>query len=548
MALVTADNLIVGSRGFNALPVFRQLGLMIGLALSVALGVTVAMWSQTPNYSMLYGNLSAKDLSQVTKSLDSAGIDYKFEGSGGLLVPSDKINSARMKLAATSLSPGGIAGYELLDKNQGLGSSSFLLKARYQRAIEGELAQSISELNFVESARVHLAIPKQSAFMRKISKPAASVVLNIAPGWVVDDAQTASIVNIVASSVPGLNAEQVTVVDSKGRLLSSKGNRSDALLSSTQFEYTRKLEERYVRRIIDIVSPMSGSEGVRAQVVADIDFTSQEETRESYQPDQKIVRSEQLFKQSNSQSGASGIPGALSNQPPAGGSLSASDNAPDAAAQNVEKQNTENTAGNNSSRTVRNYEIDRTISHTRQSPITLKRLSVAVVVDYRTVAGKKGKVKREPLTEEEMQRLTSLITEAVGLKEARGDTIKIVNTPFQLPEKVEPLPELPIWEQPWALTLAKQLLGALVVLLIAFGILRPMLSNLATQGKNIEANYAALPQSSHSGNINAGEDQLTLSNQQPPNSQQLLDAANTMVKEDPKRVAQVLNTWVEADE
>ncbi len=537
MAIVTADNLVVGSRGFNSLPAFRQLGLMIGLAISVALGVTVAMWSQTPNYSMLYGNLSAKDLSQVTKSLESAGIEYKFEGNGGLLVPSDKLQNARMKLASTSLTPGGVVGYELLDKNQGLGSSSFLLKARYKRAIEGELSQSISRLNFVESARVHLAIPKQSAFMRKISKPAASVVLNIAPGWVVDDAQTASIVNIVASSVPGLEAEQVTVVDGKGRLLSSKGSNSGMLLSSTQFDYTRKLEERYVKRIIDIISPVSGIEGVRAQVVADIDFTAQEQTRESYQPDQKVIRSEQLFKQNSNQSGPSGIPGALSNQPPAGGSL---------AGQNA--QATSASSGNNSSRTVRNYEIDRTISHTRQSPIALKRLSVAVVIDYRTIVGKKGKIKREPLSEEEMQRMTLLITEAVGLNEARGDTIKIVNTPFQLPEVIKPLPELPIWEQAWALTLIKQILGGLVVLLIAFGVLRPMLKNLATQGKNVEANYAALPQASQSGDLNAGEDQLTLSNQQPPNGQQLMDVASTMVKEDPKRVAQVLNSWVEKDE
>ena len=535
MALVTADSLAVGSRGFNSLPAFRQLGLMIGLAVSVALGVTVAMWSQTPNYSMLYGNLSAKDMSQVTKSLESAGIKYKFEGSGGILVPAEKVNEARMKLASTSIAPGGVAGYELLDKNQGLGSSSFLLKARYKRAIEGELSQSISQLNFVKSARVHLAIPKQSAFMRKISKPAASVVLDIAPGWVVDDAQTASIVNIVASSVPGLEAEQVTVVDGKGRLLSSKGGRSDMALTSSQFDYTRKLEERYVNRILDIVSPVSGIEGVRAQVVADIDFTALEETRESYQPDQRVVRSEQLFEQNSNQSGPSGIPGALSNQPPAGGSLTGN-------------QGAETESGNKSSRTVRNYEIDRTISHKRQSPVSLKRLSVAVVIDYRSTVSKKGKVKREPLSEDEMARMTLLIKEAVGLNEARGDTIKIINTPFQLPEAVEPLPELPIWEQPWALTLAKQLLGGLVVLLIAFGVLRPMLSNLAKQGENIEANYAALPQASQSGDLSAGEDQLTLSNQQPPNGQQLMDVASTMVKEDPKRVAQVLNSWVEKDE
>ncbi len=309
------------------------------------------------------------------------------------------------------------------------------------------------------------------------------------------------------------------------------------LLSSTQFEYTRKLEERYVKRIIDIISPMSGAEGVRAQVVADIDFTSLEETRESYQPDQKVVRSEQLFKQNSMQAGAEGIPGALSNQPPAGGSLAAGN-----------KQAEKKAAGNNSSRTVRNYEIDRTISHKRQSPNMLKRLSVAVVIDYRSTVSKKGKVKRTPLDEEEMQRLRDLIVEAVGLNEARGDTIKIINTPFQLPEAIEPLPELPIWEQPWALTLAKQLFGALVVLLIAFGILRPMLSSLAKQGENAAANYAALPQASQTGNLSAGEDQLTLSNQQPPNGQQLMDVASTMVKEDPKRVAQVLNSWVAKDE
>jgi flagellar M-ring protein FliF len=374
--------------------------------------------------------------------------------------------------------------------------------------------------------------------MRKISKPAASVVLNIAPGWVVDDAQTAAIVNIVASSVPGLEADQVTVVDGKGHLLSSKGSNSNAMLSSKQFDYTRKLEERYEKSIIDIISPVSGIEGVRAQVVADVDFTTQEQTKESYQPDQKVVRSEQLYKEKSNQSGPSGIPGALSNQPPAGGKLASSKNGSAA----------ESTSGNSTSRTVRNYEIDRTISHVRQSPNMLKRLSVAVVIDYRSIVGKKGKVKREPLSEEEMQRLTLLIKEAVGLNEARGDTIKIVNTPFQLPEAVKPLPELPIWEQAWALTLAKQLLGGLVVLLIAFGVLRPMLSNLAKHGKDIEANYAALPQTSQTGDLNSGEDQLTLSNQQPPNGQQLMDVASTMVKEDPKRVAQVLNSWVEKDE
>ena len=307
------------------------------------------------------------------------------------------------------------------------------------------------------------------------------------------------------------------------------------LLSSTQFDYTRKLEERYVKRIVDIISPMSGSEGVRAQVVADIDFTSLEETKESYLPEQKAIRSEQLFEQKSNQGGASGIPGALSNEPPAGGSLSVVEGG----------QGADTSSGSNSSRTVRNYEIDRTVSHTRQSPVELKRLSVAVVIDYRSTVSKKGKVTRKPISDDEMLRLTNLIKEAVGLNEARGDTINIVNTPFQLPEEIEALPEPPVWEQPWAMGLAKQLVGGLVVLLIAFGILRPMLSNLSTHGKNIVEQYDALPQG---GQMRNGDDQLTLSDQSSPTGQQLKNVANSMVKEDPKRVAQVLNTWISSDE
>lgn len=539
MALVAAENVAVQAQGFGSLPALRQLGLMIGLAISVALGVTVALWSQTPNYSMLYGSLSAKDLSQVTTSLDSAGIEYKFEpGSGGILVPAERLHEARMKLASTGLPLGGEIGYELLDKDQGLGSNSFLLKARYQRALEGELAQSISKLKVVQSARVHLAIPKQSAFARKSSQASASVVLNLYSGRNINDVQIASIVNIVASSIPGLDTDQVTVVDDKGRLLSSKGSQSNMMQSSTQFDYTRKLEERYVQRIVDIISPIVGIEGIRAQVVADINFTSQEETKESYLPEQKSIRSEQLFEQNTNQPSAIGVPGALSNQPPAGGSADKSNN----------KQQTETSSVNNSSRTVRNYELDRTISHTRQSPTMLQKISVAVIVDYRTTVDKKGKVTREPLTEEEIQHVTALVKEAVGLNETRGDTLNVVNTPFQLPEEVEPLPEPPLWEQAWVLRLAKQIIGGLIVLFIAFGILRPMLGNLSRHGEHVATTLAELPpgeeQQEH---LPPGEDRLTLTNQSPTNGQQLKDVATTMVKEDPKRAAQVLNSWVAAD-
>ncbi len=537
MALVSAENVSAQAQGFSALPALRQLGLMAGLALSVALGVTVAMWSQSPNFSMLYGNLSAKDMSEVTQALDNAAIPYELErGAGAIMVPAEKVHEARMNLATQGLPHGGDVGFELLEKDQGFASNSFLQKARYHRALEGELAQSISKLNVVESARVHLAIPKRSAFARKSSKPAVSVVLHLYPGRVLDDMQVAGIVNMVASSVPELDAENVTIIDQRGRLLNNKSSTADLLLSSTQFDYTRKLEERYVKRIIDIISPIVGMDGVRAQVVADVDFTAQEQTRESYTPEQTVVRSEQLFEESTDSQGPMGIPGALSNQPPPAGTTEEFQAEQADAAQPIR----------NTSRSVRNYEIDRTISHVRNSPVSLRKLSVAVVVDYRLKQDENGEIQRIPLETGEMERITSLVREAVGLNEARGDTINVVNTSFRLPEDVEPLPELPIWEKPWVLSLAKQLLGALAVLFIAFGVLRPMLRNLSTHGRYATAQ--ALPPGETAGQLALGEDQLTLSNQAQPSGQQLLEMASTMAKDDPKRVAQVLNTWVAKEE
>ena len=535
MALVSAENVAVQARGFGSLPAIRQLGLMLGLALSVALGVNIAIWSQTPNYSLLYANLNPKDMSTITQTLDSAGIEYQLEGSS-LMVAADKVHESRMKLATQGITPGDGVGYELLDKDQGFGSSSFLQKARYQRALEGELAQTISKLNVVESARVHLAIPKSSVFARQSAKPAVSVILNLYPGRTLDDTQVAGIINMVASSVPELEAEKVTVIDQKGRLLTAGNDQGDMHLTGTQFDYTRRVEERYVKRVIDIISPITGIEGVRAQVVADIDFTAEEQTRESYLPEQQVVRSEQTFEErSDLSTAAIGIPGALSNTPPPAGTTNPAGVG----------EETANTSGNSTKRAVRNYELDRTISHTRQSPVSLKRLSVAVIVNYRTTPGKKGKVERTALDDTEIAYITALVKEAVGLNEARGDTINVVNTPFQLPEEIEPLPEPPIWEQPWVLSMAKQSLGGIAVLLIAFGVLRPMLRNLASHGKQIDDLKQA--QLSLSNDNQQANDRLSLTNQSGGSEQQLMDMARSMAKDNPQRVAQVMNDWVTSD-
>ena len=536
MAMVNAENVAVQASGFGALPLVKQMGLLLGLALSVALGVTVAIWSQSPNYSMLYANLPSGEMLKATQALDKAGIEYQIEQGGtAVMVPAAKVHEARIKLATLGLSAGGSQGMELLEKEQGFGTSSFMQKARYHHALEGELARSIAELDAVESARVHLAMPKQSVFAREATKPAVSVILNLYAGRTLDEMQTAGIVNMVASSIPGLDLDNVTVIDQRGRLLSSGNNSREMMLSSSQFDYTRNLEERYVKRILDIIGPIVGLDGVRAQVVADVDFTALEQTRESYLPEQMALRSEQVFEDSNADSmSAGGVPGALSNQPPTGG---------------VNEINTAegatSSSGRSTSRAIRNYELDRTISHTRQAPASLKRISVGVVVDYRNSRDEKGNIKKEALDEQEMQRITELVKRSVGLDETRGDTLHVVNTPFQQPELIGEMPEVPIWQQAWVMDLARQLLGGLVVLIIAFGVLRPMLRNLSQHGKETRTIQGVL-ENQQEGQVEGLPQPGTpaLGNSHTMNDQQLLEVAGSMVQQDPKRVAQVMTTWV----
>lgn len=547
-----------------SIPALRQLGVMLVLALAVALGVTLAMWSQTPNYTVLESDLNAASLAQLTRSLESAGIEYKLANNGRtVLVPDDRLAQARIKAASQGVVLGDGGGYSLLDKDEGLGASSFMQQVRYKRALEGELAKSISRLDIVDSARVHLALPKRSAFIRKHSTPQVSVVLNVQPGRVLDDNQVAGIVNMVASSVPGLEAEHVTVIDQKGRLLSKSGA-GEMILTSTQLSYTRRFEEENVKRIVQILSPIVGIDGVRAQVVADIDFTAQEQTRESYLPDQAALRSEQVYEEQDmSGEPGGGVPGALSNKPPEAGTLE-----PPA----QETAAAEATPARSTKRAVRNYELDRTISHTRTSPARLKRLSVAVVVDYKTVVDEEGNSKKAPLDEATIAKITALVKESVGLDESRGDTINIVNAPFQQPEDFEPMPEPPIWQQPWVLSLAKQVAGGLGVLFIIFGVLRPAIRKLTAPLKvemeTVEGEMVAgerdndIPEAVAAGAVAGGAPGIEgggapgvaagaggaggvmgLSTEQ-----QLIELASNMAKEDPKRVAQVMTTWVTEDE
>ena len=539
MALVDAENFSNQLQGLNRLSAFRQVGLIVGLAATIALGVAIVLWSQEPNYGLLYANLTDKDKAEVMDALTQANIPYKLDpATGAITVPAAQVHDARLRLASQGLPKGSEIGYELLDKPQGFGTSRMAELARHHRALEGELARSIMALSAVDKARVHLAIPKQTVFVRERSKPSASVVVHLYPGRVMDDSQIAGIVHLVASSVPELEAEGVTVVDQKGRLLTTQLLNRDVAMTDANFKYTQRLQEAYAGRILAILEPIVGDGGVKAQVAVDVDFTSVESTSEVYDPADTAVRSEQIVEQETIGAEVGGVPGALANQPPQAGVVGEQ-------AQAQEELAPRNT----SNRVVRNYEVDRTVSHSRGVPGTVRRLSVAVVVDNK--AGPGG----EPVayTEEELNRLTALAREAVGFDEARGDTINIVNTAFvregQEVVEVEPVP---FYQEPWLWDLAKQVVGALGVLFLVLFVLRPVLRSLAEKGK--EAPMVALPGGEAGGQLPPGAAGLPQGGSSAQKAlEQLkaggeyedqLNAAKSLVQDDPKRVAQVMKTWL----
>ncbi len=548
--------------GIRDNPLFRQLAVMIGIAASVALGVAVVLWSQAPSMAPLYANLAEKDASQVVDALQKSGVEYHVdEATGMILVPAGKVKELRMKLASAGLPNSTGMGFELLQKDMGFGTSRLVERARYLQAMQGELARTIATIGAVQSARVHLAIPKQSVFVRERKKPSASVTVRLLAGRVLAPGQVDAIVHLVASSVPELEPGRVTVVDQKGNLLSGDASSRELKLSSTQFEYTRKVEALYRRRIEDLLAPILGADKVRAQVTADIDFTVTEQTQERYNPDQPALRSEQVNEEQRSAGGAQGVPGALSNQPPAAGS----------APQVAGKQQGQGAAGGVVDKTrqaTRNYELDRVISHTRLSPNALRRLSVAVVVDDKVSVGKDGKEIRTERTPEEIERITQLVREAIGFDARRGDSVKVVNSPFLPPAPVEDLPEPALWEQAWFWDAVKQGGGVLLVLLLVFGVLRPTIKRL-TAPPSSELALAGAAAGAAGGEgatvtgplgpdgqplAEGGEGGLALGSNGEPiklpgggEYENIMEAARNLVDEDPKRVAQLVKTWIVED-
>ncbi|MBI5331781.1 MAG: flagellar M-ring protein FliF [Betaproteobacteria bacterium] len=482
MAQPPQSALFALTQRISDLPLQRKLTLAVMLAASIALVVGLFLWSGTPDYRVLFSNLSEKDAGSVTATLQQMNVPYKTEAGGTLLVPSEQVYDLRFKLAAQGLPKGGAVGFELMDAPK-LGMTQFQEQLAFQRGLEGELSRTIQSLGPVETARVHLAIPKPSVFIRDKQTPTASVLVNLRAGRAIDPGQVSAIVHLVSSSVPELTPSNVTVVDQAGSLLSAKKDPlSMAGLNAGQLDYLRQIESYYSERVVAIVSPIVGEGNVRAEVRADLDFSEAAATTESFKPnptpDAQAIRSQHSTEEVNSASGqAQGVPGALTNQPPGGGTAPVT--VP--AGANAGAGQGANASNANRKESTVNFELDKTTRHVKEPLGRIKRVSVAVVVNYRGAEkGEDGQMgKPTPLTPQEMTQINNLVKETIGFSQERGDTVNVVNAAFT--ENRTEI-EIPLWKDPENVGMAKTLLKNLLVFGLAFylvfGVLRPMLQDL----------------------------------------------------------------------
>ncbi|KQM51581.1 MULTISPECIES: flagellar basal-body MS-ring/collar protein FliF [Pseudomonas] len=563
----------------SEMTMLRQVGLMVGLAASVAIGFAVVLWSQQPDYRPLYGSLAGMDSKQIMETLAAADIAYTVEpNSGALLVKSDDVARARMKLAAAGVTPSDSnIGFEILDKDQGLGTSQFMEATRYRRGLEGELARTISSLNNVKGARVHLAIPKSSVFVRDERKPSASVLVELFSGRSLEPGQVLAIINLVATSVPELSKSQITVVDQKGNLLSDQAENSALTQAGKQFDYSRRMESMLTQRVHNILQPVLGNDRYKAEVSADVDFSAVESTSEQFNPDQPALRSEQsTSEQRTASNGPQGVPGALSNQPPApatapqttggaaatAGAIQPGQPLLDANGQQIMDPATGQPMlapypADKRNQSTKNFELDRSISHTKQQQGKINRLSVSVVVDDQVkVNPADGAVTRAPWSTDELARFTRLVQDAVGFDASRGDSVSVINMPFSA-ERAEVIADPAFYTQPWFWDIVKQVLGVLFILVLVFGVLRPVLNNITGNGKKQLALAGGDVELGGMGGLDGelANDRVSLGGPQsillPSPSEGYdaqLNAIKSLVAEDPGRVAQVVKEWINADE
>lgn len=566
-----------GGKGFgeilNRLRANPKIPLLIAAAAAVAIVVAMVLWAKGPDYRVLYNNVNDRDGGAIVSELTKMNIPYRFaEGGNAILIPATNVYETRLRLAQLGLPKGGAVGFELLDQEK-FGISQFSEQINYQRALEGELSRTIETLGPVQTARVHLAIPKPSLFVREQKAPSASVTLNLQPGRALDEGQINSIVYMISSSVSGLPADNVTVVDQMGRLLTSAGA-AGRDVNATQLKYVTEIESMYQRRIEAIIAPIVGGGNVHAQVTAQIDFSAREQTDEQYQPNsapnQAAIRSQQTS-QSEQRGGPNvgGVPGALSNQPapaptapiatPANNAANANNaNQNQNANQNPQANQQNNAAGTQGSAVVQtsnsrndattNYEVDKTILHTKHSTGGVKRLSVAVIVNY-LPPGEDGKP--IPLSEDQIKQIDTVAREAMGFSTERGDSLNVVNTPFMSTN--DTASELPFWQKQAFFELMVEVGRWLLVLLVAFILWRKLVRPQIKKREEQQAAAQAATQMRNAAtkdvvvNLSKDEEELQRRSQQRINTELQSQRIRDLAENDPRVVALVIRQWMSTE-
>ena len=537
----------------SALDRSQRMRLGAGIALLVVAAVAAMVMGRQPDYKVLFSNLSDKDGGAIVAQLSQMNVPYKHaDGGGAILIPAERVHDVRLRLATQGLPRGSVTGFELMETNR-FGMTQFQERLNFQRGLEGELTRSIQALSSVQGARVHLALPNQNGFFREQQKPSASVLVSLHPGRILDRAQLAGIVHLVASSVPELAPSAVSVLDDTGKLLSQSPDAAgEEGINAQQLLYVQQIEQQYARRIMEILEPVVGRNNVKAQVSAELDFSRTESTSEQFRPNQTpdsgAIRSQQVLESSGTANKtATGVPGAVANQPPAPSAapVNGANPAPTAGGQ----QGAEESTSKRESTT--NYEVDKTVKVTRGNNWAIKRLSAAVVVNYQALAEEKGGASPKPLTPEQIEQMTGLVRETIGFNKERGDSVNLMNTPFLSSET--PAPAVPLWKQPETIELAKTFawpLGAvLFAALVLLGLVRPALKGTAKPAEAVpvaggqlsaleadEPDRPALPAPSKKDEVvEVTPEQLRL------------EEARVLAKANPVAVANILKTWVHGD-
>jgi len=506
----------------------RQLMFMVGIAVSVALGIVLYMSIQEPTYRPLDYQVTQQNMTAIIDTLDKAGIQYKINDRDGIvLVPVKDVQTARMKLSAAGVTKDNGFNYSYLNEQGNFGNSQFVESTRYLRALENDLSKTISGIEGVAGARVHIAVPRNNTFADENNKVTASVVLNISPGFVSDKEKIRSIIQIIADSVPGLDPKNIAITDQYGHFLSESLN-IDSIYNAAQLNYQNNIQGYYEKRVEAMIVPMLGENKVTVKVNADIDFSQQEDAQEQYDPDKKVLRSEQTISEQidSAGGGASGPPGSLSNTPPNNQSGAQSQNG---------NQSGGGSQGRNQS--TKNYELTKSVTYKRSNFAKLKSLSVAVVVDNEMVLDPKTKqYVTKPLDQDKINKITELVKATIGYDQARGDKVTVVNSTFHLNKQDIAVTPIRIWEQPWFWDVMKKVIGIPLGFVFLFILYRRL-------AKYMDASRSPRRPVIEDINVNM-EDQNATLNKMHEFKQEGISKLKQLAAAEPNRVALIIKNWV----